>query len=84
MGEVLVNAHGIALTRQDLLTISDSGWLNDKVGYPLQRKLITFILQYRPSTYTWKLLIKKYQGVFVYSTFFYTKLSRHGYSGVSG
>ena len=51
-GEVLVNAYGIALTRQDLLTISNSGWLNDKVCYPFQCKFITFILQYRPSTYT--------------------------------
>jgi len=31
-----------------------------------------------------KLLMEKYQDVFVYSTFFYTKLSKHGYSGVSG
>ena len=48
-GEVLVNA--VALTRQDLLTISNSGWLNDKVCYSFQCKFITFILQYRPSTY---------------------------------
>lgn len=31
-----------------------------------------------------KLVMEKYQDVFIYSTFFYTKLSRHGYSGVSG
>ena len=67
--EVVINAFNLKLTRKDLQSISSPNWLNDQI--------INFYFCMLEQDCN-----KVTKTVFVFSTFFYTRLAQDGYKGV--
>ena len=68
--EVVINAFNIKLTRKDLQSLSSPNWLNDQV--------VNFYFSTLEQECN-----KAIRTVFVFSTFFYTRLALDGYEGVA-
>ena len=78
--EELSRRFGIVLRRQDLWTLNNSEWLNDQVSQSKVSVLCLFFMLQVINFYL-KLLAETFN-IYVYSTFFYPKLSSCGYSAV--
>lgn len=75
IGGALITKYGIEVLHHDLLTLADGKWLNDKV--------IDFYLRLIMDQVNGPDCKQGQQKIHVFSTFFYSTLSKRGYQGVS-
>ena len=80
--EVISTCGSISLKRCDFQTLNELRWLNDQVSISVYCYLQLYIPLLQVLNAYFKLISAAYGDVYVYSTFFYSKLASGGYEAV--